>query len=94
MINFLDESGHFFHRVVSRVRASVVHCIHFSRLPNPNRIVGPNLKKRQKLDLKKNVKLTGHTYECSNLTNFSYRANVMTGKGNHVILGKLAKENS
>ena len=60
MINFLDESGHFFHRV-SRVRASVVHCIHFSRLPNPNRIVGPNGKKATKIRLQKHVKLTGHT---------------------------------
>ena len=44
--------------------------------------LGPMATTCQKLDLKKIVKSTYHTYACNNLTNFSYEANsTMTGNG-------------
>ena len=52
--------------------------------------LGPMATTCQKLDLKKIVKSTYHTYACNNLTNFSYEANTMTGNGNYVIYLKLA----
>jgi hypothetical protein len=30
------------------------------------------------------VKLTGHTYPCNSLTNFTYEVHAMTGNGNYV----------
>ena len=49
--------------------------------------LGQTSKTRQKLDLKKFVKLTGHTCACYSLTNFKYEAHVMTGNG--TLLGKI-----
>ena len=43
---------------------------------------------------KKFVKLIGHTYDCSSLTNFEYEVNEMTGNRSYVNLLKLGRKNS
>ena len=41
-------------------------------------------KTRHKLDFKKIVRLTDHTYAQNSLTDFEYGAHAMTGNGNYV----------
>ena len=52
------------------------------------RTVGPNIKNPPKIQSKKIVKLTDHTYACNSLTNFYYEAYVIIGNGDHVNLLK------
>ena len=40
------------------------------------------------------MKLIGHTYDCSSLTNFEYEVNEMTGNRSYVNLLKLGRKNS